>query len=88
MNAFDPTKRALVYDELNDKIFEWNPRDWAGAYNQYAKTHDKKRGVIEWDGLLLAGWKPLPDDPDESQMQEMQRPMGTVPKPKRKPQAT
>ena len=61
MKSFDPTKRVLVYDELNDKIFEWNPKDWAGAYATYAKTHDKKRGVIEWDGLLLAGWKELPD---------------------------
>ena len=62
MKAFDPTRRVLVYDELNDKIFEWNPKDWAGAYNKYARTHDKKRGVIAWDGLLLAGWKELPDD--------------------------
>jgi hypothetical protein len=55
MNEFDPTKRAIVHDEMNDKSFEWQP-EWAGHYREYATQHTE--GVIGWDGLLLDGWTP------------------------------
>ena len=59
MRDFDPSKRATVYDELNDEWFEWKPADCAQLYRECANLHDEKRHVIEWDGVLLAGWRPL-----------------------------
>jgi hypothetical protein len=60
MFEFDPTRPALVHDELNDRTFEWKPE---GA-ESYGKALDDSRrwgsvGKVEWDGLILDGWRPL-----------------------------
>jgi len=59
MSEFDPSRQALVYDQLNDETFEWAPARHGVDYMRYApKT--LKDGIVAWDGLLLAGWRPLP----------------------------
>ena len=58
MSEFDPSKSALVHDQLNDDTFEWLPEKYREHYERYA--HEPRLGVIEWDRLLLAGWRPLP----------------------------
>ena len=55
MRSFSPSEPAIVFDELNDKLFCWKP-EWADSYEEHRTVHDRERGVIEWDGLLLAGW--------------------------------
>jgi hypothetical protein len=57
MSEFDPSKPALVHDQLNDHTFEWQPERWAGEYRQYAE--EWRPGVVNWDSLLLDGWQPL-----------------------------
>jgi hypothetical protein len=57
MSEFDPTKPALVHDGLNDNTFEWKP-EWAEDFRKAAAT-EFNPGVINWDGLLLDGWRPL-----------------------------
>jgi hypothetical protein len=56
MKEFDPTAPAMVHDRLNDRTFEWQP-DWRADYKKYATHHAP--GVIEFDGLLLDGWRPV-----------------------------
>lgn len=56
IDTLDPTQPALVHDRLNDRIFEWRPV-WAGTWPD-RRDHDF--GVVEWDGLLLDGWSPIP----------------------------
>jgi hypothetical protein len=59
MNEFDPSKPAMVHDRLNDRTFEWAPETMQANYEKYASP----RGdgvIVEWDGLLLDGWEPLP----------------------------
>jgi hypothetical protein len=56
MSAFNPEMRAFVHDELNDKEFVWNP-DWALHYRQWAFVQPD--GKVEWDGLILDGWRPF-----------------------------
>ena len=61
MSEFDPSRQALVYDQLNDETFEWLPARHGVDYMRYApKT--LKDGIVAWDGLLLAGWRPLPKE--------------------------
>jgi hypothetical protein len=57
MSEYDPSKPALVRDQLNGEVFEWQPERWAAEYRQYASEH--RPGVVNWDGLLLDGWRPL-----------------------------
>jgi hypothetical protein len=59
MSDFNPSIPCEVYDELNEQRFEWKPRKWAASYRRHSSLHDPKRSVIEWDGLLLAGWRPI-----------------------------
>ena len=54
-DTFDPTRPALVHDQLNDKIIRWNP-EWASTWRDRS---DHAPGVVEWDGLLLDGWEPV-----------------------------
>lgn len=58
MSEFDPTRPALVHDQLNDQTFRWDSerhgRDW-----QRSEPTPWRSGVIEWDGLLLDGWMPV-----------------------------
>jgi hypothetical protein len=51
MSEFNPSRRVMAHDRLNDYTFTWKPQkfDWG-----YATPNS--RGVIEWDGLLLDGW--------------------------------
>jgi len=58
MSAFDPSRPALVYDELNDETFEWLPERHGISYERYAEPF--REGIVAWDGLLLAGWRPMP----------------------------
>ena len=55
IETLNPTSRALVHDQLNDKIFEWKP-EWASTWPD-RRAHAP--GVVEWDGLLLDGWEPV-----------------------------
>jgi hypothetical protein len=57
MSEFDPSKPALVHDKLNDQVIDWRPERHGADYK--AGHRDFGDGVIEWDGLLLDGWKPL-----------------------------
>src|SRR5262245_28056804 len=58
MSEFDPALPEMVHDQLNDETFEWQPEKWLEHYRQYAC--DFGYGLIEWDGLLLDGWRPMP----------------------------
>lgn len=60
MKEFDPSKPAMVHDRINDRTFEWKPETMEANYRQYAVTAGD---VVEWDGLLLDGWLPLPAGP-------------------------
>ena len=60
MSEFDPGKPATVYDELNDRAFAWQP-EWSASYREHAVLHDAERGIMEWEGLLLAGWWSVED---------------------------
>jgi hypothetical protein len=55
MAVFDPDKPALVHDRLNDQVIAWKPERHGRDYR--AGHRDFGGGVIEWDGLLLDGWK-------------------------------
>ena len=46
-----------MHDQLNDKIIRWKP-EWAHTWRDRS---DHAPGVVEWDGLLLDGWVPVPD---------------------------
>jgi hypothetical protein len=58
MSEFDPTRPALVHDELNDRTFESKP-EWADSYREAADPRWGSDGKIGWDGLILDGWRPL-----------------------------
>jgi hypothetical protein len=53
MSTFDPTRPALLHDQLNDKMLAWTGEELAG-WREHANPHSQ--GIIEWDGLLLDGW--------------------------------
>jgi hypothetical protein len=53
MRTFDPTKPAMVHDQLNDETFEWQPE----RFHSMSSPHGDD--MIEWDGLLLDGWTPF-----------------------------
>ena len=57
MSEFDPSKPALVHDQLNDDTFEWLPEQHMPHWEPFKEAEP---GVIGWDGLLLDGWRPLP----------------------------
>lgn len=56
MSTFDPSKPGKLYDQLNDKVFDWNPEQWA-IWDTYASPPDSD-GIVSWDGLMIAGWLP------------------------------
>jgi hypothetical protein len=60
MSEFDPAQPARIYDNLNERFFEWDPRD-ADHYRQYAGPYEDKgyEELTEYDGLELLGWLPL-----------------------------
>jgi hypothetical protein len=47
---------VMVHDGLNDRWFSLTP-DWAEDMKQNAHP-DYRRGLLEWDGLILDGWLP------------------------------
>jgi hypothetical protein len=55
MSEFDPCKRAMVHDRLNDETFEWVPER---HMPHWGPVKEAGLGVIAWDGLLLDGWRP------------------------------
>ena len=55
MTSFNPSKPAKLYDELNDRWLDYDPK-----YRRELRPHDKRRGTLEWDGLIISGWR-LPD---------------------------
>jgi hypothetical protein len=64
MSEFDPTKLALVHDQLNDELIDWKPERYLEHYRQYAALDlDPEKGLVEWDGLLLDGWMERPHAP-------------------------
>jgi hypothetical protein len=54
MSEFDPSKRSMVHDALNDNTFSWEPEKYLENYREYAEKESDD--VVEWDGLLLDGW--------------------------------
>ena len=60
MTTFDPDRAALVHDRLNGRIIAWQSDRHAQNYRTW--HNDFGDGVIEWDGLLLDGWKGSPED--------------------------
>jgi hypothetical protein len=58
MAEFNPDVPSRVYDSLNEEFFDWKPENYAANYRQLARPN---RGTdeMEWDGLLLLGWRPL-----------------------------
>jgi len=58
MAEFNPDVPSRVYDRLNEEFFDWEPEKYAVNYRQWARS---VRGTdeMEWDGLLLLGWRPL-----------------------------
>jgi hypothetical protein len=58
MSEFNPSKPALVHDQLNDDTFEWMPERHRADYERYAEPWGD--GIVVWDGLLLDGWRPMP----------------------------
>lgn len=56
MSTFDPTNRVEVHDQLKDGFVRWRPK-LAESYRRNRREHAP--GVIEWDGQLLDGWRPI-----------------------------
>jgi hypothetical protein len=57
MSEFEPTKPAVLHDQLNDKMVAWTGEDVA-SWRAYSNPH--RAGVVEWDGLLFDGWVEAP----------------------------
>jgi hypothetical protein len=60
MSTFDPSQPSLVHDRRHDRTFEWQPQ-WAAEYQRFARRHAP--GVMNWHGVLLDGWRELPQAP-------------------------
>lgn len=58
MAEFDPDMPSRVYDSLNEKFFDWEPDKYAARYKQSARRNPGT-DEMEWEGLLLLGWRPL-----------------------------
>ena len=60
MAEFDPDKPARVYDNLNERFFDWEPK-WAEHYRQWARPFDRKgyEELTDYDGIELLGWYPV-----------------------------
>ena len=57
MSEFDPTRPALVHDLLNDRTFEWKPKEHSDSYRRFAEFDGPN--MVAWDDYLLDGWKEL-----------------------------
>jgi hypothetical protein len=58
MAEFDPDVPSCVYDSLNEEFFDWVPEKYAASYKQGARPN-RGPDEMEWDGLLLLGWRPF-----------------------------
>ena len=56
MHAFDPSKPAIMRAHLDGTTFEWHPELWADQFEPRASEWGD--GIVNWDGLLLDGWRP------------------------------
>jgi hypothetical protein len=57
MKDFDPTKRARLHEQLNDRIDVWEPiplKEW----RRRMRWHDSAETVVDWGGHLYDGWGP------------------------------
>ena len=59
MSEFDPSKPALVHDELNRTTFEWEPERWAESYRQTAEELPSRHGPRRQDRSTMSR-RPLP----------------------------
>jgi hypothetical protein len=52
MSEFNPAWSARIYDNLNERFFEWNPQD-AECYRQTARPYRDRgyEGLVEYEGL-------------------------------------
>ena len=57
MSEFDPAQPSLVHEGLNGDTFQWQPEKWSQDYRR--RAIDWGSGIINWDGLLLDGWRPI-----------------------------
>ena len=57
MAEFDPDKPARIYDNLNERFFEWDPEN-AEHYRQTARRFKDKgyEELTDYDGVELLGW--------------------------------
>ena len=58
MTEFDPDKPARIYDQLNEELFEWDPK-WANHYREFAGPYRGREELFDYDGLELLGWRPV-----------------------------
>jgi hypothetical protein len=58
MSEFDPGQPARIYDNLNERFFEWDPEQWADHYRETAQPYTDKgyEALTKYDGLGLLGW--------------------------------
>jgi hypothetical protein len=53
MSEFDPSRPAMVHEQLNGHLIPWSTEDLE-RYSKYAEP--EAEGVIWWEGFLLDGW--------------------------------
>jgi hypothetical protein len=56
MATFELDQPGFVYDELNNRLFRWLPEQYAADWHRW--TTIDRRGVADWDALMLVGWLP------------------------------
>jgi hypothetical protein len=60
IKTFDPTKPALLHEQLNDAVIPWEgTADEIASWRKHASRYDSDE-VMEWDGLLIDGWATPP----------------------------
>jgi hypothetical protein len=59
MAEFDPSKPVRVYDNLNERFFDWDTKD-GEHYRQTARGFKDKgyEELTDYDGVELLGWYP------------------------------
>ncbi len=62
MAEFDPNKPARVYDNLNEDLFERDPKERRELQAMGAAAvqgQGLREGLVDYDGLELLGWYPV-----------------------------
>jgi hypothetical protein len=57
MNSFDPARRCLVHDRINEVWVTWSSVDPL-HFNKYADKSEE--GLIGWRSLLMDAWMDQP----------------------------